>query len=110
MAPAILSSVIRYIRIHAIRTYAFLPFLSFPSPIRSRASYGGNPVFGRFFTPWIPVPRLRRDKTHGNYTPPPPTGGGGEGGGGRGGGKSGVSPVEESRERVCERALRTEGS
>src|SRR3989344_2575998 len=51
-----------------IRTYAFLPFLSFPSPIRSRASYGGNPVFGRFLTPWIPVPRLREDKIHGNDT------------------------------------------
>ena len=50
------------------RTYAFLPFLSFPSPIRSRASYGGNPVFGRFLTPWIPVPRLREDKLHGNDT------------------------------------------
>src|SRR3989338_9762493 len=68
MAPAILSSVIRYICIHAIRTYAFLPFLSFPSPIRSRASYGVNPVFGRFLTPWIPVPRLREDKLHGNDT------------------------------------------
>src|SRR3989344_2960045 len=51
-----------------VRTYAFLPFLSFPSPIRSRASYGGNPVFGRFLTPWIPVPRLREDKLHGNDT------------------------------------------
>ena len=46
----------------------FLPFLSFPSPVRSRASYGGNPVFGRFLTPWIPVPRLREDKLHGNDT------------------------------------------
>src|SRR3989338_4421441 len=49
-----------------IRTYAFLPFLSFPSTIRSRASYGGNPVFGRFLEPWVPVPRLREDKLHGN--------------------------------------------
>src|SRR3989338_6675490 len=69
MAPAILSSVIRYIRIHAIRTYAFLPFLSFPSPIRSRASYGGNPVFGRFLTPWIPIPPLRRGQASRKYTP-----------------------------------------
>src|SRR3989338_3861049 len=51
-----------------VRTYAFLPFLSFPSPIRSRASYGGDRVFGRFLTPWIPVPRLREDKLHGNDT------------------------------------------
>src|SRR3989344_8166215 len=55
-----------YLKIY--RTYAFLPFLSFPSPIRSRASYGGNPVFGRFLTPWIPIPRLREDELHGNDT------------------------------------------
>src|SRR3989338_4172083 len=54
--------------LNLIRTYAFLPFLSSPSPIRSRASYGGNPVFGRFLTPWIPVPSLREDKLHGNDT------------------------------------------
>ena len=29
---------------------------------------GGNPIFGRFLTPWILVPRLREDKLHGNDT------------------------------------------
>ncbi|KKW20769.1 MAG: hypothetical protein UY62_C0041G0001 [Parcubacteria group bacterium GW2011_GWF2_50_9] len=27
-----------------------------------------HPIFGRFLTPWIPVPRLREDKLHGNDT------------------------------------------
>src|SRR3989344_5907356 len=50
-------------------THFFLfSFSVIPVPDQVEASYGGNPVFGRFLTPWIPVPRLREDKLHGNDT------------------------------------------
>src|SRR3989344_3071858 len=50
-------------------THFFLfSFSVIPVPDQVEASYGGDPVFGRFLTPWIPVPRLREDKLHGNDT------------------------------------------
>src|SRR3989338_9558342 len=49
-----------------LTNYGCVAALSFPPPIRSKAGYGGKP--GRKTLLWIPVPRLREDKLHGNDT------------------------------------------